>query len=96
MTPTAAGSTLPPSTYQNAPTTPTADGSALQPSAFSPENQDDSTTPTTDGSTIQPSTNTLQKQTPSEQVMRESVMLKVKNMDIKKVVLLTLVNFSST
>ena len=45
---------------------------------------------------IQPSTNTLQKQTPSEQVMRESVMLKVKNMDIKKVVLLTLVNFSST
>ncbi|CAH3183378.1 unnamed protein product, partial [Porites lobata] len=83
-TPSAAGSTLPSSTYQNASTTPTADGSALQPSTFSPENQDDSTTPTTDGSTIQLSTNTLQKQTPSEQVMRESVMLKVKNMDLKK------------
>ncbi|KAM7425295.1 hypothetical protein ABFA07_023259 [Porites harrisoni] len=83
-TPTAAGSTLPPSTFQNASTTPTADGSRLRPSTFSPENQDASTTPTTDGSTLKPSTDILQKQTPSDQVMRESVMLKVKNMDLKK------------
>ena len=94
--PTADGSTLPPSTYpagnQNASTTPTADGSTLPPSTYPAGNQNASTTPTADGPTLQSSTNTPIIQTPSEQVMRESVMLKVNNMDLEKVVLFMSVN----
>ena len=58
-------------------------GSTLPPSTYSP-----STTPNVDGSTLRtlkPSTNIVQKQMPSEQVMRESVIMKVKNMDLRKV-----------
>ena len=95
-TPTAAGSTLPPSTYsagnQNATTTPTANGLTLPPNTYPAGNQNASTTPTADGSTLQPSTNTIVIQTPSEQVKRESVMLKVNNMDLEKVALFMSVN----
>ena len=60
--------------------------------ALSAGNQNASTTPTAVGSTLQPSTNTIVIQTPSEQVKRESVMLKVNNMDLEKVALFMSVN----
>ena len=71
---------------------PTANGLTLPPNTYPAGNQNASTTPTADGSTLQPSTNSAVIKTPSEQVMRESVMLKVNNMDLEKVVLLMSVN----
>ena len=64
----------------------------LPPSTYSAGNRNASTTPTADSLTLQPSTNTPVIQTPSEQVMRESVMLKVNNMDLEKVALFMSVN----
>ena len=51
-------------------------------------------TPTPDGSGFSPSTHSPETQTPSKEAMRESVMLKVNNMDIKKVLHFTSMNFS--
>ena len=51
-------------------------------------------TPTADGSGFSPSTHSPETQTPSKEAMRESVMLKVNNMDIRKVLHFTSMNFS--